>query len=47
VPATVIYLSLQARILGSRRLLRDVIVAVALTIVAYAVFDLALDVKLP
>jgi putative tricarboxylic transport membrane protein len=47
VPATVIYLSLQARILGSRRLLRDGIVAVALTIVAYAVFDLALDVKLP
>lgn len=47
VAATMIYLPLQARILGSRRLVRDAIVAVALTMVAYAVFDRVLDVKLP
>lgn len=47
VPATIVYVPLQARILGSRKLWRDVIVAVALTLLAYAVFDRVLDVKLP
>ena len=47
VAATIIYFSLQARILGSRKPGRDVIVAVALTVLAYGVFDRVLDVKLP
>jgi putative tricarboxylic transport membrane protein len=47
VPATIAYLMLQPRILGSRNLRRDAIVAVALTLVAYGVFDRVLAVKLP
>jgi len=47
VPATVVYLVLQSRVLGSRNLRRDAIVAVALTLAAYGIFDRVLDVKLP
>lgn len=45
--ATVPYLVGQSRILGSRRLRRDAIVALVLTLAAYGVFDRVLGVRLP
>ena len=47
VIATFTYLTLQSRILGSRRLRRDLLVALAITLLAFGVFDRLLDVKLP
>jgi putative tricarboxylic transport membrane protein len=47
VAATVVYFVLQSRILGSRYLRRDAIVAIGLTILAFVVFDRVLGVKLP
>lgn len=45
--ATVPYLVGQSRILGSRRLRRDAIVALVLTLAAFGVFDRVLGVRLP
>ncbi len=45
--ATPFFVVVQSRIIGSRRLLRDAIVAVALTAGAAAVFTYALNVELP
>lgn len=47
VIATFIYVVLQSRILGSRHLRRDVLVALAISVLAYGLFDRLLQVKLP
>ena len=47
VVSTFIYLVLQARILGSRRLRRDLIVALAISLLAFGLFDRLLQVSLP
>ena len=47
VIATFLYVVLQSRILGSRHLRRDLIVALAIGVLAYALFDRLLQVKLP
>jgi putative tricarboxylic transport membrane protein len=47
VASTALYLVLQSRILGSRRLGRDVIIALAISGLAFGVFDQLLQVKLP
>jgi putative tricarboxylic transport membrane protein len=47
VIATFIYLVLQARILGSRRLRRDLIVSIVISLLAFGLFDRLLQVSLP
>jgi len=47
VLATSLFMIFEARVLGSRRWLRDLIVSVAVTIVAFVLFDRLLNVKLP
>jgi putative tricarboxylic transport membrane protein len=47
VAATSLFMALEARVLGSRRWVRDLIVSIAVTIVAYVLFDRLLNVKLP
>ena len=47
VISTFIYLVLQARILGSRRLRRDLIVALVISLLAFGLFDRLLQVSLP
>ena len=45
--ATPLYLILQARIMGSRNLVRDAIVFVVFTVAAYLVFEQLLSIKVP
>ena len=47
VIATFVYVVLQSRILGSRHLRRDVLVALAISVLAYGLFDRLLQVNLP
>ena len=47
VIATFVYVVLQSRILGSRHLRRDVLVSLAISVLAYGLFDRLLQVKLP
>jgi putative tricarboxylic transport membrane protein len=47
VISTFIYLVLQARILGSRRLRRDLIVSIVISLLAFGLFDRLLQVSLP
>jgi hypothetical protein len=47
VIATFIYLVLQARILGSRHLRRDLIVSIVISLLAFGLFDRLLQVSLP
>ncbi len=47
VLATALFMTLEARVLGSRKLARDLIVSLTVTILAYVLFDRLLNVKLP
>jgi putative tricarboxylic transport membrane protein len=47
VAATALYMTLEARVLGSRRWARDAIVSIAVAAVAYMLFDRVLNVRLP
>jgi putative tricarboxylic transport membrane protein len=47
VVATSAFMWLQARVLGSRRWMRDAVVSIAVTATAYVLFDRLLNVKLP
>ncbi len=45
--ATVAFITLQSRVLGSRALVRDLVVSVVIAVSVYAVFQLLLGVRLP
>lgn len=47
IASTTAFMTLQARVLGSRRWLRDLIVSLAVAILAYGLFDRLLHVRLP
>jgi putative tricarboxylic transport membrane protein len=47
IAATTIFMTLEARVLGSRRWARDAVVSVVVAVAAYTLFDRVLNVRLP